>query len=260
MTFVSCPARSSRAESTVTARCTTVSMRSWRTNLPIAAWPVSAWTKSISSSALIGSATSQPNRYGTWGARRRATSAPRGLETPVIRRRRGEAGAINSRLWIDPSNRRCVGYALHRERVRGETHVDALVDRGVEDLVEGPRDEGGQLGVDRLLFPEEGLQVLHPLEVRDNHSAGVGDDVRDDEDPAVVQDGVRLGSDRGVCAFGDQPRANLARVVARDLVLDCGGHEHRNRELEQLGVGDAVGLLEAGDPAPDLPVLLERRK
>jgi len=62
MTFVSWAARSSPAESTLTAMWTTVSICSCLMSFPITACRVSAWTKSISSSALTGSATSQPNR------------------------------------------------------------------------------------------------------------------------------------------------------------------------------------------------------
>src|SRR5690348_2892202 len=125
---------------------------------------VSACTKSISSSALIGSSVSQPKRNGTCDARRRATSAPRGLETPVRRTRLGAWGGISLRLWVNSPDRRSVGHALDRQRVCRAAHVDALVHRGVEDLVERPRDHVMELGVDLLLFPEEGLEVLHPLE------------------------------------------------------------------------------------------------
>src|SRR6266851_10191547 len=55
-------------------------------------WRVSACTKSMSSLAETGSATSQPKSDGTRGARRRATSAPSGLETPVMRTREGKGG------------------------------------------------------------------------------------------------------------------------------------------------------------------------
>src|SRR5207253_2983566 len=168
---VSCTDRSPCAASTITARCTTVSMCSWRMSLPITERRVSAWTKSIASIALTGSATSQPKSSGTCGASRRATSAPKGLETPVTRTRCGRKGVMRSRLWIYPPNGGRVGDPLHRERVRGGAHVDPLVDRGVQDLVEGSRDHVVQLGVDLLLFPEEGLQVLHPLEVRHDHAA-----------------------------------------------------------------------------------------
>src|SRR5690242_9103143 len=147
MTLVSCVTRSSRPESTITARCTTVSMRSRRTSLPITDWRVSACTKSMSSFADTGSSTSQPKSDGTRGARRRATSAPSGLETPVMRTREGEGG-VTLRLWVYPSNARGVGHALHRQCVRGEPHVDVLVHRRVKDLVERARDHVVQLGVD----------------------------------------------------------------------------------------------------------------
>src|SRR5579864_784751 len=297
ITSVSWIDRSSWGESIITARCTTVSMRSWRMSLPITAWRASAWTKSISSRALTGSATSQPKRCGTCPARRRATSAPSGFDTPVTRTRFGvirptnldslygspdsfraspgaSAGTPDSLyvkrgvprgdpdppalLWIDASDRRGVGDALHGQRIGGEPHVDPLVDRRVEDLVEGARDHVVQLGVDLLLLPEEGLQVLHPLEVGDDHTARVGDDVGDQEDAALVEDGVRLGRDRRVGALCDEPRPDASRVLVGDLVLHRGGHQHRDRKLEQLRVGDGVGLLEPTHAAAHLAVLLER--
>src|SRR6476620_6857224 len=98
----------------------------------------------MSSNALTGSAMSQPNRKDTCGARRRATSAPRGLDTPVIRTR---LGRVTSRLWVYPSNARGVGYALDGERVSGQAHVDPLVHGCVQDLVEGAGDHVVQLGV-----------------------------------------------------------------------------------------------------------------
>src|ERR1700730_17673519 len=203
----------------MSARCTTVSTRSWRTSLPIAAWRVSAWTQSWASRAMMRSATAQPNRHGTWEASRRATSAPSGLDTPVTRTRLGR-GEVTPRLWVYASHRRRVGYPLDRQRVSSQPHVDALVDRGVEDLVEGPRDDVVQLGVDLLLLPEEGLQVLHPLEIRNDHTARVGDDVRDQEDAALVKDGIRLRRDRGVGALGDEPGTDPSSILLGDLVLE----------------------------------------
>src|SRR5690348_10027997 len=257
MTSVSWTERSSARESTTTARWTTVSMRSWRTSLPMTERRVSAWTKSISSSALIGSATSQPNSDSTLDASRRATSAPSGLETPVTSTR---LGVIDSRLWVYASDRRRVGHALHGQRVGGGAHVDALVHRRVQDLVERARDHVVQLAVHLVLLPEEGLEVLDPLEVGHDHAAGVGDDVRHEEDAPVVQDRIRLGRDRGVRALGDQPRPDATRVLDVDDVLHRGRHEHGDGQLEELGVGDRVAFLEAGDGAAHLAVLLERRE
>src|SRR5438067_13887624 len=105
-------------------------MRSRRTSLPITDWRMLACTKSMSSLAETGSSTSHPKSVGTCGARRRATSAPSGLDTPVIRTREGDGG-VTPRLWVDSPHGRGVGHTLHGQRVRGESHVDVLVHRGV---------------------------------------------------------------------------------------------------------------------------------
>src|SRR5438067_8327746 len=160
-------------------------MGSCRSGLPIAGWRVSGWTKSMSSRAETGSFTSHPNRYGTCVERRRATSEPRGLETPVTRTR---WGGVTLRLWVYASDRRGVGHALHRQRVGSQAHVDVLVHRHVQVLVERPGDHVVQLGVYLLLLPEEGLQVLHRLEVGHDHPAGVGDDACDQDGHAVVKE------------------------------------------------------------------------
>src|SRR5260221_7841516 len=97
-------------------------------------------------------------------------------------------------LWVNPSYHRRVGYALNGDCVCGEPHVDALVHRCVENLVEGPSDHVVELGVDLLLLPEECLEVLHPLEVGDDHAAGVGDDVWDHENSALVKDASASGA------------------------------------------------------------------
>src|SRR5437879_12635627 len=130
---------------------------------------VSAWTKSISSSAETGSSTSQPNSRGTRVARRRATSAPSGFDTPVMSTRLGTWGVMPpdyaGELGIDAAHGRRVGDPLHGQGVRREAHVDVLVHRGVEDLVERPCDHVVQLGVDLLLLPQEGMEVRHALDV-----------------------------------------------------------------------------------------------
>ena len=117
-----------------------------------------------------------------------------------------------------------------------------------------------ELGVDLLLLPEEGLQVLHPFEIRHDHAARVGDDVRDQEDVSVMKDGVGLRGDGRVRSLGDESRSNPACVVLGDLILHGRRDENRHGQLDNLFVGDVVGLLEAGDPAADLPVLFQGRE
>src|SRR6266849_4176805 len=161
-------------------------------------------------------------------------------------------------LWIYASYRCRVGHALNRQGVRGGAHVNPLVHRSVQDLVERARDHMVQLRVDLLLLPEESLEVLHPLEVRHDHATGVREDVRNHEDPTLVKDGVRVGCYGSVRAFGDEAGPNAFRVLTCDLVLDRGWDEHGHRQLQQLGVGHRLSLLETTHAAADLAVLIER--
>src|SRR5687767_5828788 len=74
--------------------------------------------------------------------------------------------------------------------------------------------------VHRLGFiPEELLKTLNPLEVTDNHSACIAENVRDDEHvvPALVQDQVRRGRCRPICRSEEHTSElqSLAYLVCR---------------------------------------------
>jgi hypothetical protein len=110
-----------------------------------------------------------------------------------------------------------------------------------------------QAVVDLLLGPRERLQRLHPLEVGDGHAAGVGQDVRQDEHPAVEQNLVRFRCRRAVGGFGNDAGLNLGGVAGRDLVLHRGRDQNLARQREQLGVVDRIRVLEPDDaPGPPL--------
>src|SRR5262250_3034449 len=81
------------------------------------------------------------------------------------------------RSGVDAADRGRVGHALDRQHVGRVPHVDTFVDAGVEDLVEGPSNDVVELRVDLLLLPEEGLEILDPLEVGHDHATRVGEDV-----------------------------------------------------------------------------------
>src|SRR5580698_7285108 len=97
---------------------------------------------------------------------------------------------VGAPLRVDASHRSRVGDALDRHQVRAEAErhmmpvglVAHLPERLLEDLLEPD--------VDLVLLPEEGLQVLDPLEVRHRDATGVGEDVRNHRDPAPLQDAV----------------------------------------------------------------------
>ena len=71
-----------------------------------------------------------------------------------------------------------------------------------------------------------------------------------------MKDGVGLRRDRGVGALCDQARAYPSRVYLGDLILHGGRDEHRDRQLEELGIGHRVGLLEPAHATAHLPVLV----
>ena len=54
-----------------------------------------------------------------------------------------------------------------------------------------------------LLFPEEFLEPLHPLEVRHDDPTGVREHVWDDADAGPLEDLVGFGGRRVVCALED---------------------------------------------------------
>src|SRR3989304_677547 len=61
-------------------------------------------------------------------------------------------------------------------------HVDLSGGGYGRDLVEGPFHDGRKARIHLCLVPEEPLEVLHPFEVRDDYTAGVGEYVGADDD------------------------------------------------------------------------------
>ena len=120
-------------------------------------------------------------------------------------------------------------------------HVPGLVERAGDDVAE--------LRVHLGLLPEVLLEALHPLEVRDDDAARVGEDVRQDEHALVLEDLVRGRRDRAVRALADDLRLHLVGVVGGDHLLERARREHVAVEQQQLLVGDLLGALEAGERA-----------
>ena len=96
------------------------------------------------------------------------------------------------------------------------------------------------------------VEVLHPLEVADGHAAGVAQDVRDHEDPALEHLLVGLGGRRAVGGLGDDSGLDVPGIPGSDLVLEGGRDQDVAVDLEDSRVAD---VLRAGQ-ALDSPVLL----
>ena len=78
-------------------------------------------------------------------------------------------------------------------------YFSAVCSDGVERLAH----LGLEALVDFLFGPEIAVAVLHPLEVRRRDAGAVGEDVRHDEDAALVQVLVRVGRGGAVGALDD---------------------------------------------------------
>ncbi len=76
--------------------------------------------------------------------------------------------------------------------------------------------------------PHKGLQTLHPLKVRDDHAAGVTQDVGDDENfvPASVKNEIGLGRSRAIGAFGENAALQFRRIFLVDHAIDRAWCEH----------------------------------
>ena len=109
--------------------------------------------------------------------------------------------------------------------------------------IERLRDDVVELRVHLGLLPEVLLEALHPLEVRHDHAAGVGEHVRQNEHAHVVEDDVRGRRDRAVRALDDHPRLDCE---AFSSVITCSSaHGARmSQSKEQLLVGDLLRALQ----------------
>src|SRR4029078_1080902 len=96
------------------------------------------------------------------------------------------------------------------KRARAERDVSIL--GHVPYPIERIRELLGELCPYLVQRPEESSQILHPFEVRDRDTTRIRQDVRQDRDPALGQDLVRLERVRAVRSFGDHPRAQPWRV------------------------------------------------
>jgi len=66
--------------------------------------------------------------------------------------------------------------------------------------------------VDLLNRPPIGLVRLHPLEVANDDAAGIGQDVRDDENVGLLEDLVGLCRRRAVSAIDDDLGPHVPRI------------------------------------------------
>src|SRR6267378_4775234 len=141
--------------------------------------------------------------------------------------------------------------AVDRDHVGGLAHVRLLRFAHVPDPIEGPDHDALEFLVDLGLRQEELGEVLDPLEVRHGDAPAVREDVRDPDDPALVEDVVRLGGRRPVRALRDDLGLHARRVLGRQDAFEGARREDVDLELEDLLVRDRLRPRESDD-APGL--------
>src|ERR1700720_3953652 len=136
-------------------------------------------------------------------------------------------------------------HAADGQHVGRDAVVDAVRFREVHDVLKRLFQNELQLLVDRGLFPEVALAVLHPLEVRGGDAPGVGQNVGNDEDLFIRENFIGRSRGRTVGAFHYDFGFDVIGVLAGDDVLGGGGDE-------DFAVGNqklfGVGGFRAGEP------------
>ena len=79
-----------------------------------------------------------------------------------------------------------------------------------------------------IFFPEELLEILHPLEIADHHAASIAEDIRDNKNllPTLFQQEIRFRSGRSISSFSEDPAFQILRDSRVDDTLDRRRHQH----------------------------------
>src|ERR1700686_4394403 len=92
-------------------------------------------------------------------------------------------------------------YGIDRKHIRGDPVVDTVSFRVTHHFLKASLDNILQTLVDFPFAPEISLAVLDPPKIAPRHAAGIGEDVRNDEDVFAIDDLVSHRRARTVCAF-----------------------------------------------------------
>jgi len=162
-------------------------------------------------------------------------------------------------LGVDAALLGGVGYAVDGEHVGGDAVVYAVVLGVGDDVVEAFGHDVVEALVDLGLGPEVAHAILDPLEVAGGNTAGVGEDVGDDEDAFVAENLVGDRGCRSVGAFAENFAADAIGVAAGDDVFGRRGDEDLAVVGEEFVLVGRFGLGEAVDGAGALAVFDEGR-
>lgn len=167
----------------------------------------------------------QPARYHPCGI-----TPPTHLESPA--RPPLNLGA----LWIQASDTLTRANPLYSDGQRSVAATDATGGYACLDLVEGGAQNLFEPAQNFLFAPKEPLQVLYPLEVRDDYATCITEDIRNDENVrSLIEDGIGSGGRRSICTFREDSTLELTGIRLSDDALDGRRHENRAGTSQQFG-------------------------
>src|SRR5215471_13819000 len=70
--------------------------------------------------------------------------------------------------------------------------------------------------------PEKRLQTLHPFKIRNDHTTGITENIRDHEDlvPAFIENQIRIGRGRAVGTLSENTTFKFAGIFAGNHAID----------------------------------------
>lgn len=86
------------------------------------------------------------------------------------------------------------------------------------------------------------LNVLYPLQITHGDAAGIGHDIRQNDDSVLHKNFIRRRRDRTIRRFDDELRFYPRGIVPANLLTESGGNEaHRERRERECRIrGEAV--------------------
>src|SRR6266436_8248349 len=154
-----------------------------------------------------------------------------------------------SRLWRFPQPMKVLrkqsadesglGDATDGENHGAGARRHVMLAHGVHHFVEGTHHDLPQALVYFLAIPEEAFLVLHPLEIADRDTAGVGQDVWENGDAAPGEDLVGMRGGGAVRGFRDDAGLDGFGVVQRNHVVESRRDENVALHGKQVFVRDA---------------------
>src|SRR5438132_290227 len=119
-------------------------------------------------------------------------------------------------LWKDSAHAGCFRYSIDRQNVCPRPHVSLIALGGVVYRLERGAHRLLERFVDLIFGPEERVLILDPFVIADSHTAGVCENIRNQEYAFFEQHFVGARRRWSIRQLGDNLRFNATNIRQRD--------------------------------------------